>query len=340
MKSHKRLKTLIPAALGIVALILDGSTAINGARAGLEVCLQTVIPSLFPFLFLSSMLTTSLAAGERSGGHIISRLYGIPQGAEGILMTGLLGGYPVGAKCIGEAVVQERLSGRDAERMLAFCNAAGPAFLFGITGSLFSQHWMTWCLWALHLVSGLCVARILHPKTRNTVKPSSTAALSPTQQLRQSIRVMAEICGWIVLMRTVITMAQKWCLWYLPESLQILLTGILELSNGCIALTQIENTGMRFLLCSVFLGFGGLCVALQTGSAASSVRQRLYLPGKCLQATISFVIAYIVQRVLLDPDQRVQLPWLFCVALLLISSVYIYFGLKQKSGGNLVNVGV
>jgi len=340
MKLHKKFKTLIPAAFGIAVLILDGSTAINGARAGLEVCLRTVVPSLFPFLFLSSMLTSSLSTTNRRGKHIISRLYGIPQGGESILLTGLLGGYPVGAKCIGEAVSQGRLSCEDGKRMLVFCNAAGPAFLFGIAGSLFSQRWVPWCLWGVHLLSGLWVARILHQKTSDIIKPSSISTPSPIQQLRQSIRVMGEICGWIILMRTVITIAQKWCLWYLPNELQILFSGILELSNGCISLTQIENTGLRFLLCSVFLGFGGLCVALQTGSAASAVSQRAYLPGKFLQATISFIIAYIAQCVIFDTNDSVHMPWLFCLALLFFNTGYIYFRVKQKSGGILVNIGV
>ena len=39
--------------LGMLALILDGRTAIEGARQGIGLCLRTVIPSLFPFFVLS-----------------------------------------------------------------------------------------------------------------------------------------------------------------------------------------------------------------------------------------------------------------------------------------------
>lgn len=330
MKSHKELSTLFPAAVGIALLILDGNTAINGARLGLELCLQTVLPALFPFLFLSSMLTSSLSAANHKRTRIFCRLYGIPLGSEGILLTGLLGGYPVGAKCIGEAVAEGRLSNEDGERMLIYCNAAGPAFLFGIAGRIFSQRWVPCCLWGIHLLSGLYTARLLRKKSIGMIKPASIIRPSVTVQLRRSIRVMGEICGWIILMRTVITVAQKWCLWYLPEPLQILLTGFLELSNGCISLTQIENTGLRFLFCSVFLGFGGLCVALQTGSAASVVKQRLYLPGKCLQAMMSFIVAYLLQYLIFDIDQRVSLPWLFCLILLIMVAISIYLRSKTK----------
>ena len=39
----------ISAAVGLLVLIFDSSLAIQGAREGVELCLRTVIPSLFPF---------------------------------------------------------------------------------------------------------------------------------------------------------------------------------------------------------------------------------------------------------------------------------------------------
>ena len=43
----------LAAAAGILVLILDSRTALAGAAQGLSLCLKTVIPSLFPFIFLS-----------------------------------------------------------------------------------------------------------------------------------------------------------------------------------------------------------------------------------------------------------------------------------------------
>ena len=39
-------------ALGLLILILDGKTAYNGAVDGIELCLKTVIPALFPFFVI------------------------------------------------------------------------------------------------------------------------------------------------------------------------------------------------------------------------------------------------------------------------------------------------
>ena len=48
---------LVFSSAGMLVLILDGKAALLGAQAGVELCLNTVIPSLFPFFVLSVLLT-------------------------------------------------------------------------------------------------------------------------------------------------------------------------------------------------------------------------------------------------------------------------------------------
>lgn len=330
MKTGKRLKTFLPAACGLAILILDSRTSAEGARSGLELCLRTVIPSLFPFIFLSSLLTSSLSSGQFRSSRLLCRLFHIPHGSDGILLSGLLGGYPVGAKCVAEATGRGQLSTVDAERMLVFCNAAGPAFLFGIIGCAFTENWVPWCLWGIHLLSALCIAWLFPSRCRTFQAQFRSDTMSITQRLRQSLQVMGEICGWIILMRIVIAILEKWCLWYLPAHCQILIRGILELSNGCMALGDIRNTGLRFMFCSVFLGLGGLCVALQTNSAASGVKQHYYIPGKIMQALISFLMAYTVQYICFDANEKTALPWFLPAGVAAILGFFVYFTIKSK----------
>ena len=57
MKSRKLLVGTV-AAIVMLILILDGRCALYGAAEGLELCIRTVIPSLFPFFFFSTNVTT------------------------------------------------------------------------------------------------------------------------------------------------------------------------------------------------------------------------------------------------------------------------------------------
>jgi len=110
-------------------------------------CLESVVPSLFPFLILSGIITTSFTGVEVKILRPVGRLCGIPSGGESLLLIGLIGGYPVGAQCIYRAYETGQISKVDAQRMLGFCNNAGPAFIFGITASLFDSLIYPWLIW-------------------------------------------------------------------------------------------------------------------------------------------------------------------------------------------------
>ena len=63
------------------------------------------------------------------------------------------------------------------------------------------------------------------------------------------------------------------------------------LSNGCCALYGQNQEEVRFLLASVMLAFGGICVTMQTMSATKGLSLRYYFMGKGLQTIFSFLLS-------------------------------------------------
>ena len=55
---RKHLQAFV-AGIGFLVLIFDSRLAVEGARAGLDLCIRTVIPSLFPFLITDSVYLSS-----------------------------------------------------------------------------------------------------------------------------------------------------------------------------------------------------------------------------------------------------------------------------------------
>lgn len=318
----------IGASLGMLVLILDGQTALEGGRAGIELCLKTVIPSLFPFFLLSIVLTSSFSGSSLPLLRPLAHLCGIPNGAESILISGFLGGYPVGAQSIATAYHCGQLKKADAERMLAFCNNAGPAFIFGMISSLFPSMAMVWALWGIQIVSAIMVAVILPRNSSQDVKISGTSTVSVSGALHSALRVMATVCGWVILFRVMITFLQRWVLWLLPTDMQIALIGILELSNGCSELHSVAEIAARFIICSGVLAFGGLCVTMQTMSVTNGLSLRYYFPGKLLQTAFSITICIGI----------LQKNWILFFAILVLSS--ISFRKKQKKSSIRHPVGV
>lgn len=283
----KRYGIPVGAAFGMLALILDGKTALTGAAEAVELCLWTLVPSLFPFFVLSILLTGSLSVS--------------------LLPAGILGGYPVGAQNVALACKAGRLNRESAQRMIVYCNCAGPSFLFGIIGPLFSQWWVPWLLWLIHLISAFILSAILRFPIRTGTKESDTQSISLTFAVRKALSAMAGVCAWVILFRILLAFLDRWLLWILPDMLRLTIHGLLELSNGCLELAQVDQDGLRFSIAALFLGFGGCCVTLQTFSVADNVPMNLYFPGKVFQGCFSFLLANMVQFLFL-PEQR-YLPY-------------------------------
>lgn len=339
MKKRQLISTTA-AAVAMLILILDSKTAMAGAKDGIDLCIRTLIPSLFPFLVVSTVLTRSLMGQSLRILRPIGKVCGIPRGAESLLAVGLLGGYPVGAGNIAESYRSGSISREDAERMLSFCNNAGPSFLFGIIGPMFSNGIIPWVLWGIHMISAVAVGILMSgPKKASAVsKPSE--GISLPKALEASIRTMAVICGWVILFRMILTFLDWWILWALSASAQVTVAGLLELSNGCVQLGQVECEGLRFLIAGTILSLGGVCVAMQTVSVTKGLSLRFYIPGKLLQSGISFLLCVLLQGIFTDSHQYHAPAPLVCIAGLetLLVAVVLRGNKKRSSIPALIGV--
>ena len=264
-------RKILPMALcffAMLLLILDSRQAAESAQEALGMCIRTVVPSLFPFFFLSACLSGS--------------------GGSNILFAGLLGGYPVGA----QAVSRSSLNTHEANRMLAWCSQAGPSFIFGIAAARFPGMRYGWYLWVIQLISAISVGW-LFSCLHGDKCPGNDGSLDASAAMGTALRAITSVCGWVLLFRVILGFLDRWLFFFLPEMLQILLSGLLELTNGCLMLDRVPNTELRFLFCLIFLNFGGLCVVFQTVSLCGRLDIRYYLLGKLLQTCIALLFGCV-----------------------------------------------
>lgn len=291
MKRSKRIAPIILPCVAMLMLILDSKTALQGAKEGLALCAGTVIPSLFPFFVISIFLADALSGYGIPILKPILRFCKMPECSENLLIVGLLGGYPVGAKCVYDSWKRGQITTADAKRCLGFCSNAGPAFIFGMCGMLFSKAWVVWVLWGIHILSALIVGNILPKNESSRMSVTQIQHITLSEAMAKAVTAILSVCGWVVLFRVMIAFGRRWFLWLLPANWRIAFEGVLELANGCSALVAVESEGLRFVLCSAFLGLGGLCVGLQTMSVAGELGTGMYFPGKVLQCVISICLA-------------------------------------------------
>jgi len=328
MQTKSRPIAIISAA-GMLMLILDSKTALHGAAEGIDLCIRVLIPSLFPFFVLSVLLTGALSGQAVRCLQPIGAACRMPKGSESLIAVSMLGGYPVGAQSISLLFHQGQIHASQAMRLLPFCNNAGPAFIFGVLGLFFSGKYIPWLLWAVHILSSVLTGMLLpDAEYQDQIRPPARL-ISFTEALSQAVKIQALVCGWVIFMRIILAFLESWILQFLPAPFQIILTGFLELSNGCIRLAELEREGLRFIIASALLSLGGLCVTLQTASAVNGISMRLYFPGKALQCCFSILLSCLLQSVF-PATSRCSYPTIIVTAVITIPLAILFMQYSKK----------
>ena len=336
MNSKMRHLSAILAAGAMALLIMDTKTAYSGAKEGLSLCMEVIIPSLFPFFVFSNHLCSTLVGQSISGTRILRERLHIPAGSESLLVVGLLGGYPVGAQLIAQAYKNNQIDRKTACILLGYCSNAGPAFIFGVAGSLFSSKCITLSLWMIHIFSALITGFLLPRPPFAVSKNVQKQTTSIVQSVRSSIFACASVCTWVILFRVLIAYINRLFIGSETAIWLTVLKGLLELSNGCLQLSHIDNDAARYILCSFILAFGGLCVLLQTTSVTENLGLGFYLPGKILQSCVSVLLSLILIPVLFTGADIPLIHFLLLSSVCLILIILIKASFKKR-GGNPAN---
>ena len=284
----------------------------TGALQGLLYCGNILIPSLFPFMVLSSFIVTSGLAEYigRFLSPVTKRLFHTNGVTGSVILLGLCGGFPVGAKGIATLYNEGKINHSTAKALTLFLVGGGPAFVVCVVGSTLYHSVVTGLiLWASQIVAqiifGIFACRKLEytqPKSTEIKKlPLSNAIVDSTES---GIHSIFSMCGMVVVFSSVFGLCEdlhiidfiinSLCTVGIPENIShSFINSLWEVTKGC-------NTCCDFSaplwLTSFALGWGGICVhfqiyALVTSINISKIKFTLY---RLAQGVISAVITAMV----------------------------------------------
>ena len=334
----------LPALLVLIGWMLRSSReSAQAALQAMETAATAVIPSLFPFAVLSCFLVKSGAVHHMTGAwkRTAACIFGIEEAGVVAWILGSLCGYPIGASVLAELYRSGAIRKQTAERMMGFCNNAGPAFLVSVAGTaLLGSFQAGILLLSVHLLSAVLVGLLYRQAEPGPdvphLAPAEPAVSAFTAAVRQASVTMVQITGFLVLSSVLLSLAAP----ILPKKQTVfaMISGFLEVTNGLYALSVLPySCKAKFILSAVLLGWSGCCVHLQVLSQTVPVGLscRFYLTGKLLQSLISLLLAMPVSAFLSDvrPAAGFSVPLsagLFCSLMGLLSAALIIFTFLWK----------
>ena len=140
------IKTSILALFSLLFMIFHAGLVTKGAAAGLLLWYSAVVPALFPFMVLSSILSASGGISWLMQPFtVVFRFCGLSADGWYVLLTGLLCGCPMGAKTCADFLAERRLSSSEAKFLFALCNHPSPMFLAGFVYPMFAAQLPLFC---------------------------------------------------------------------------------------------------------------------------------------------------------------------------------------------------
>lgn len=295
----------VAAGLATIILLISPKAVSEAISVSAASCLEVVVPSLFAFTTLAIYLQKSglYRYALRPITFPLSRLLRMDEELCAVFVLANIGGYPVGAKLLSELVRQERLSAKDAGRMLCFCFGSGPGFMIGIAGMrIFGSSAAGLALFGACFAASLLIAAFVRSRGAFELKPAKLSFDLTSNSFISSVvdaaRVMFTVCAMIVGFSAVSAMLKVVGVFGLFERV----FGSGEIFPALLEVTRVSElspTAHALPICGALLAFGGVCVLMQISALAKNIPLKGFLlsraPAVFIAALISMPFAGFFQ---------------------------------------------
>ncbi len=258
---------LIPCILSIFFPRVVSSLAVDGLR----LCINSIVPSLFPFMVTTQLLTRTgivHTIGSCLSG-VVSPILGVNRNLCGAVLIGTVGGFPNGAHSVGLTFKDGYCSKTEAERAIALCNNCSLIYICSVAGSLVLGSIKAGIIFliaeALSIISASVILRIINRHTHSTTevkyqRNKESFSTIICKSITESGLNTLNMCSYIVFFYIISGLIS--CV--LPKStlLQAVVKGLFELSGGVKLCTDIDFP-LNYVICSAIIGFSGISVIFQ-----------------------------------------------------------------------------
>ncbi|SCI73842.1 Uncharacterized protein conserved in bacteria [uncultured Clostridium sp.] len=308
MKKSKFIKFLIPSLVVmiiIIGIILFPTDSINAAKNGFSIWVDTLIPSLLPFIIAANLIV-KLKFVDILGlvvNPLTRKLFNVSGKSSLVFAISTVSGYPVGAKLASELRQNNEISKYEAQRLVSFCSTSGPLFIVGAVAiGMFNNTALGYLILICHYLASLTVGILFKNYGRECVKREnidfkSEVNLIVANRKKENkgffvlfgdavfsgINTILMVGGFVIVFSVVFKVLSIFnfidlvsAIIYLPlsffgfskELCSAFISGLFEITIGCNQVSNITNIPeiIRISLCSFIIAFSGLSILAQCSS--------------------------------------------------------------------------
>lgn len=287
----------------------------SGVTDGLKLFAACVLPSVFPYVFVTSVISSLKVTGKICNklSPPMKRFFNLGGVTGYAFFMSVLAGYPMGAKIVSDMRRGELLSPAESVRAAVLCSTSSPMFLIASVGGVMFNDTRFGALLLACNFSGAVITGFLfsfYKRKEPLAKGGETANYaaddvfgeSVNSAINSSLFVGGVITLFYVFIETLIRfkilapLTAATSKIFNSETLGCgLIYGLIEYTRG---LKAVSSAGISFLSLPVsafICGFGGLSVLMQsvTFLKKAKIKTAPFILGKLLCAVLNFVLGIV-----------------------------------------------
>lgn len=290
---------VLPLLLALALFLHAPARYADCVRNGISLWAVSVLPSVFPFLFLTALLakTRVFRTFSRKISPFFQRAFNVSGTGGSIFLLSVTSGYPVGARTIADACSAGALTKEELFRLSCLCSTTGPVFLVGVVGgAMFGKPNVGWLMMLCHVLAVAITCLFLRIRTPAIGQPPAFSQKNGAQifDIVYNAIVSALCVGGSIALFACFSQMTADVLHLQAGSLaEALVRGLMEMTTGCALLAE-NPSRLSLSLCCFFTTFGGLCVLMQQLAflAPTGVKALPFVLVKAVQGMLAALLFY------------------------------------------------
>lgn len=313
----------------MIQIIKNPKQSISSAKVGLDLWFNLLLPSLFPFIFISDLLISLgfVSFFSKFLEPVMRPVFNVSGIGIFPFSMSIMSGYPVGARLTSKLREINQISNTEGNRLISFSSTSGPLFILGtvligmlgfpkLAGIMIIPHYL-----------GAITIGLLFRFYRKSEKSSNNNILDRKNELfnnqeknksigslisksiKDSMDSIIVIGGFIIIYSVIIDLLLLSSSFNFfigiisnitstdANTLKGITAGIIELTKGCNLVSKLDIALInKIMIINFLIGWGGFSIHSQAISFISStdISTKIYFFSKALHGLIATIYTYLM----------------------------------------------
>lgn len=315
--------TIFTLAVLLIMILIIANPAIfsESTISGIKLFFYSVLPGLFPFMFLTKMLTELGTAFKISKkfDKFSSKVFGTRGISMYCFFMSILSGYPIGAKIIADLSNKNIICDEEAKRMSIFCTTSGPIFVIGAVGvGMLKSFKLGLIIYICHILSSV-ICGVVYNQIFKFTPPLNHANMEIEKTNNLFSKCLSDTISSLLMVGGYIT------IFYLFSEVLDLLGIVRAITNFLspllikLKITKTETSGILYAITEVthgvkvlsmqpqpkiaiicgLISFSGVSIIMQslTFLKQAKIKTHSFIATKCVQMVLAIILCTIALRI-------------------------------------------